>query len=77
MQRELYNTLTDEQKDKFKIAIQRGYLNNYDKDWKYTFVGAFLTNSPRRVKILDDYLYEFDKFPVWEDMTDRNLKVWK
>lgn len=75
--KEIYNLLTEEQQETLKVALQRGYLDNYSVEWKYTFVGAFLTKNPTRVNILDDLSFELDRVPVWTDLTDRNLKVWR
>lgn len=75
--KELLSILPEEEQQKFKVAIDRGYLEDYSKDWKYTFIGAFLTKNPRRTNILDDLTYELDHFPTWSDLTDRNLKEWK
>lgn len=64
--------------ERYKVAIRRGYMEGYETpDWKYSFVGRFLSKYPDRVKMLDILKDIVGHIPTWDDITDRNLREFK
>ena len=62
----------------FDVARKRGYLvNANEREFKYTFVGAWLSKHPDRVSLLDTLKDIVGGVPTWEDITDRNMKELK
>lgn len=66
--------LTNEQKQKYRVAIARGYFKNFSQQWKHTFTGAYVWKHPNRVKTIDTFRDMLGHAPDWEDITDTNLK---
>ena len=69
--------LTYEERRKYRNAIKRGYFDDYEqnpREWKHTFVGAYLWKNPRRVKVIDRLSKMLGHKPTWDDITDINLE---
>ena len=69
-----YDHIPADLRQQQKVALRRGYLDNYDDEWQYSFVGEFLLCNPQRVKILDTFRELVGHIPTWEDITERNLR---
>lgn len=70
-------SLSYEQKRKFNAAIDRGYFDDFERnprEWKRTFVGAFIWRYPRRTNLIEILTKLFGHLPEWSDMTFYNLK---
>ena len=58
-----------------KGAIRKGYFATYDGyRWRHEFYGAFIWKHPGRVKIIDKFKQVIGRAPLWEDITDDNLR---
>lgn len=69
--------LTDEQKEKYKWAISRGYFKNYSLAWRTTsFDGVWLWKYPKRVGQYELFMSIVGHTPDWSDITDRNLRIY-
>lgn len=75
-----YDELTSlswEQKKKYRNAINCGYFDTFQlnpRSWKHSFAGAYLWKHPDRVKLMNTFREIVGDIPVWEDVTDTNLK---
>jgi len=66
-----------EQMRKFRNAISYGYFNAYElnpREWRHTFVGAFIWKYPGRVKLMNTIRQIVGHVPTWEDMDETTLK---
>ncbi len=67
--------LTPEQQKTYSSAIRKGYFATYDGyRWRHEFYGAFIWKHPGRVKIIDKFKQVIGRAPLWEDITDDNLR---
>lgn len=67
--------LTPEQQKTYANAIRKGYFAAYDGyRWRHTFYGAFIWKHPGRIKPLDIFSEIVGRPPMWEDITDDNLR---
>lgn len=69
--------LTFDENKKYRVAISRGYFENFSREWKHTFAGAFIWKHPGRVKAIDTFRDMLGHIPTWNDITDTNLKDWR
>lgn len=77
MKKEQIKSFNFEQRKKFQNAIEEGYFDDYDsnpREWKHSFVGAFLWKYPSRTATLNRLRDIVGRIPVWEDITDENIK---
>lgn len=70
-------SLTFDENKKYQAAISRGYLENYTREWRHTFVGAYLNKNPLFTKVIDTFRNIIGHIPTWSDITDTNLKDWR
>ena len=67
--------LTPEQQKTYSSAIRKGYFATYDGyRWRHEFYGAFIWKHPGRVKVVDKFKQVIGRAPLWEDITDDNLR---
>lgn len=67
--------LTPEQQEKYANAIRQGYFATYDGyPWRHTFYGAWIWKHPGRVKVVNIFKGIVGRPPMWEDLTDDNLR---
>ena len=68
--------LTATQQEKYKNAIAHGYFADYHgREWRHdTFYGAYIWKHPNRVKIIERFKGIIGRNPLWEDITDDNLR---
>lgn len=77
MKKEQIKSFNFEQRKKFQNAIEEGYFDDYDsspREWKHSFVGAFLWKYPSRTATLNRLRDIVGRIPVWDDITDENIK---
>lgn len=70
-------SLSFEQQKKYRAAISRGYFDDYERnprEWKHSFVGAYLWKNPGRTKVIDRFAQMLGHCPTWKDITDLNLE---
>lgn len=70
-------SLSWEQKQKFRAAIEYGYFDDYEdnpRQWKHTLVGSLLWRYPQRCATLNRLKDIAGHIPTWDDMTDENLR---
>lgn len=70
-------SLTDEQKEKYKWAISKGYFDHYSLTWRSsTLDGVWLWKYPRRVGQYETFMSIVGHTPDWSDLTDKNLRLY-
>lgn len=67
--------LTPEQQARYANAIRQGFFASYDGyRWRHTFYGAYIWKHPGRIKIMAIFRDIIGRAPMWEDITDDNLR---
>jgi site-specific recombinase XerD len=69
--------LTYEQNKKYQAAIEAGYFEGFEKDprqWKHSFLGAFLWKNPGRKSTIDYFKNILGHAPTWDDINEDNLR---
>ena len=69
-----YDEIKGTKQKLYETAICKGYLTNYNRAWRHSFVGAFVMKHPRRINVLDRLQNILSHEPTWKDLTDANLK---
>ena len=74
--RRKYESLDYELQAKYSYAVKLGYMTDGEdqREWKHTFVGAFIWKNPSRTKVIQTFEKILGHLPLWEDMTDVTLR---
>lgn len=71
-----YDTLTEEQRVKYRLPISKGYFDDYSLLWRTTkFDGVWLWKHPNRVNEFETFKEIIGHVPTWSDLTNRNLRL--
>ena len=71
-----HSQLTEEQKEKYRTVIAKGYFSNYSLAWRTsTFAGVWLWKHPNRIAQYELFMSIVGDTPKWSDISDRNLRL--
>lgn len=71
-----HSQLTEEQKEKYRNVMAKGYFDDYSLAWRTsTLAGVWLWKHPNRIAQYELFMSIVGGTPAWSDITDRNLRL--